>query len=83
MNSQEACKKMFNTSNHERNAKQNCKISLDTYQDATIKETENNKCWHRCGESEPFCLVSGAVNGAATVENSRVVPQIVTNRITT
>ena len=26
MNGQEACKKMFNISNHERNAKQNCKI---------------------------------------------------------
>ena len=38
MNGQEACKKMSNTGNHERSGKQNCKISLHTHQDATIKK---------------------------------------------
>ena len=44
---------MFNITNYQRNANQNCKeVSPHTGQNAIIKKSTNNKCWRGCGEKE-------------------------------
>jgi hypothetical protein len=42
---------------------------------ATIKNTNNNKCWWGCGEKEPSYTVGGNVISTTTMENSMEAPQ--------
>jgi hypothetical protein len=48
---------------------------------ASIQRTARNKCWWRQGETSPH-TADGLYDGAATVENSLMVSQIVKYRVT-
>jgi hypothetical protein len=43
------------------------------FKSKTFPKMENNKHWWQCGETNPFALLMGMKNGAASVEQFHMI----------
>ena len=74
--SQQACEKMLNVVNYQRNANQNHReVSPNTSKKGYHQRITNNKLWRGCGEREtPYILLVEMYTGAAIMKNTMAVP---------
>jgi hypothetical protein len=75
-------KEMLNTPGYKGNGRSKpLRFHFTPVRMATIKNTNDNKCWQRCRETRTLILLVGMEISTTIMENSMEAPQKTKNRI--